>query len=479
MHEEAARAKAKELAIRAEFERQVEMSANIVSDKLKADEMQRAKEEKEAKRLERETREAMQRSIAELERQRQEEAQATAQAAAKVEAEWKAIQDEKDNAERQKKETLELNNAQRFPWRRSRHDMEAGYTRRPVPRLSQGFREVAKEWDVPAGNSLPGKIRLSFQSQQVIKEMPERHKEVALRLANSDFLQNISVWSSMSGTLILEEDHVKVSGRRHHEDEHEELAVHMSPECAAEWEAELNMLSKNQITGVNTIDTPSEVSPRSVATALKSASEHHDNDMSGIEAYAAGNNMGDDNEIAGSAQMYAQKVSYTSTSAQQGSAFPGAVTAITRTEDGAPNAMGGARESDRGDGSQQGDADDAGSKSEGTRPPTAGSFMHSRPSTRTGDRGDARPPTQGIEGGEEIIRRPSTRGAASGVLAAHSFSNSFRGRSTPGGSRPSSRGGVAGLRVPSAEGKTAESRGSTSISRPTSKGDARPSTPGA
>jgi hypothetical protein len=80
-----------------------------------------------------------QRLIAEGELKRQQEAEAFAKKARENEDQWKAAQEERRAAAEAKQAAQEAASSVRFPWRKSRQDLEAGFTRRPMPRLSQAY----------------------------------------------------------------------------------------------------------------------------------------------------------------------------------------------------------------------------------------------------------------------------------------------------------------------------------------------------
>jgi len=105
-------------------------------------------------------------------------------------------------------------------------------------------REVAKEWEDPPGGNSKDVLTLDPKANVAVEKLTAYQKVHSMQLASSDFLQHIHQWEGMAGTSVLEEDQVKVSGRFHHEDDHEDISHNMSEEAIAEWEDELRMLSK-------------------------------------------------------------------------------------------------------------------------------------------------------------------------------------------------------------------------------------------
>lgn len=79
------------------------------------------------------------------------------------------MQAEREELARLKSEEHSLADAQRFPWRRFRRDMEAGHSRRPAPRLAQSFLEVAKEWE----------MSVSLRVVVCTREVSERREDCA------------------------------------------------------------------------------------------------------------------------------------------------------------------------------------------------------------------------------------------------------------------------------------------------------------
>ena len=105
-------------------------------------------------------------------------------------------------------------------------------------------REVAKEWEDPPGGNSKDVLTLDPKANVAVEKLTAYQKVHSMQLASSDFLQHIHQWEGMAGASVLEEDQVKVSGRFHHEDDHEDISHNMSEEAIAEWEDELRMLSK-------------------------------------------------------------------------------------------------------------------------------------------------------------------------------------------------------------------------------------------